>query len=151
MQMQFHPEKCMVLHLSWSNPNLPYTMTSVDSAPHPLTTTDEEKDVGVLTMNWNSLTTSKFKLTKPTRWFAWLCIHWKHWIKKLLLTCIKIWFDPTWNMLQRCGVLNWKKTKLVSGLALFSTPGDLPNLNFPHYNSADCGPTSSEPLKYWRT
>ena len=48
MQMQFHPDKCKVLHLGIKNKNKAYTMKKPDGSTHTLATTSEEKDVGVI-------------------------------------------------------------------------------------------------------
>jgi hypothetical protein len=48
MCMQFHPEKCKVMHLGHNNPQATYHMTKPQGDVHTLQATDEEKDLGVL-------------------------------------------------------------------------------------------------------
>jgi hypothetical protein len=47
MCMRFHPEKCKVMHLGHNNKKKEYHMTTSDGSKHILTTTDQEKDLGV--------------------------------------------------------------------------------------------------------
>ncbi|CAH1269255.1 Hypp4131 [Branchiostoma lanceolatum] len=47
MQMQFHPDKCKVMHLGKANPRHKYTMNKVDGTKHTLESIEEEKDLGV--------------------------------------------------------------------------------------------------------
>jgi hypothetical protein len=48
MCMQFHPEKCKVMHLGSNNQRNKYHMVKQDGTSHTLTPTEEEKDLGVL-------------------------------------------------------------------------------------------------------
>jgi len=48
MQMLFHPDKCVTMHLGRNIPHHEYTMQKQDGTPYTLKTVDKEKDLGVL-------------------------------------------------------------------------------------------------------
>jgi len=47
MQMMFHPDKCIVMHLGSNNPNNTYTLPKSDGSIHTLGEATHEKDLGV--------------------------------------------------------------------------------------------------------
>ena len=97
MQMNFHPDKCHVLHLGHSKPQNNNHMNNTSGNIHMLDAVTSEKDLGVT-------------IDQQLKFLDVYQEHSDFSTKTHFYCSTKQWLDHTWSMRHMSGALIWKKT-----------------------------------------